>query len=62
MGGNPTLTVSLALTIYLVAVLPATYCRVFSNAFTPLKRQTMIHTAKNGQQEGNSLSAGERMG
>ncbi|XP_009328120.1 PREDICTED: uncharacterized protein C7orf34 homolog [Pygoscelis adeliae] len=37
---------------------PATYCLAFSNAFIPLKSQTMIHTAKNGQQEGNNPSAG----
>ena len=63
MGVNPTLIVSLGFTIYLVAMFPATYCPVFSNAFIPLKSQTMIHTAKNQQQEGkNSPSTGERMG
>lgn len=62
MGGNPALIVSLGFTIYLVAMFPATHCLVFSDAFIPLKSQTTIHTTKNGQQEGNSPSAGERMG
>lgn len=61
MGGNPTLMVSLGFNICLVAMFLTTYCPVFSNAFMPLKSQTMIHPAKNGQQEENSPSAGERM-
>jgi len=62
MGGNTTLAVILGFTIYLAAMFPATYCQVFSDAFIPLKSQTMIHTAKSGQQEGNSPSAGKRTG
>ncbi|CAM9648750.1 unnamed protein product [Bubo scandiacus] len=58
MGGNPTLIVSLRLTIYLVAMFLAMYCPVFSNAVIPLKSETVIHTAKNGQREGNNQSAG----
>ncbi|XP_008929543.2 LLLL and CFNLAS motif-containing protein 1-like [Manacus vitellinus] len=57
MGDNQTLIVFLGFTIYLMGLFPVTYCSVFSNAFTPVKSQIMIHTAKNGQQEGNSPSA-----
>ncbi|KAJ7422352.1 hypothetical protein WISP_38346 [Willisornis vidua] len=55
MGYNPTLTVFLGFTIYLMGMFPVTYCSVLSKAFAPVKSQTMTHTAKNGQQEANSL-------
>jgi len=53
--------VSLGFTIYLVAIFLVTSSLVFSNAFIPLKSQTMILTAKERQQEGNSPIAGEKM-